>query len=277
MPPSIRFILNDREVETAAPAGLLVLDYLRNSERLTGTKEGCKEGDCGACAILIGELVGEAVRYQPVTSCLVPLAEVHGKHVVTVEGCNLAGLNPVQEAIVEFGGTQCGFCTPGIVVSLHGLLLDSAKGLSLDDVKYALSGHLCRCTGYRSLKDCAAALERHLGGRLQTSGSASRVPALTAAGALPEYFAGIPQRLRALHASSPAPGTKAGLPLYRSPSSAEAPAPASTRSAPTAAGGGQGRPAEGLLLLLTKLESWQRKQATELVKLKSRLLKVPTG
>ena len=150
------------------------------------------------------------MRYQPVTSCLVPLAEVHGKHVVTIEGCNLAGLNPVQEAIVEFGGTQCGFCTPGIVVSLHGLLLDNAKGLSLDDVKYALSGHLCRCTGYRSLKDCAVALERDLGSRLQANGSASRVPALTAAGALPEYFTGIPLRLQALHAASPAPETAVG-------------------------------------------------------------------
>ena len=209
MPPSTRFILNDREVETAAPAGLLVLDFLRICERLTGTKEGCKEGDCGACAILLGELEGDAVRYQPVTSCLVPLAEVHGKHVVTIEGCNLAGLNPVQEAIVEFGGTQCGFCTPGIVVSLHGLLLDHAKGLSLDDVKYALSGHLCRCTGYRSLKDCAATLDRDLGSRLQANGSASRVSALIAAGALPEYFTTIPERLRSLRASSPAPATLA--------------------------------------------------------------------
>ena len=209
MPPSTRFILNDREVETAAPAGLLVLDFVRDSERLTGTKEGCKEGDCGACAILIGELEGDAVRYQPVTSCLVPLAEVHGKHVVTIEGCNRAGLNPVQEAIVEFGGTQCGFCTPGIVVSLHGLLLDNGKGLSLDDVKYALSGHLCRCTGYRSLKDCAATLERDLGSRLQANGSASRVPALTEAGALPRYFTTIPERLRSLRASSPASATLA--------------------------------------------------------------------
>ena len=209
MSPSARFILNDRVVESDAPAGSLVLDFLRHCERLTGTKEGCKEGDCGACAILIGELEGDAVRYQPVTSCLVPLAEVHGTHVVTIEGCNQAGLNPVQEAVVEFGGTQCGFCTPGIVVSLHGLLLDNAKGLSLDDVKYALSGHLCRCTGYRSLKDCAAALERDLGSRLQTNGSASRVPALTAAGALPEYFTSIPERLRVLRAVSRAPAEPA--------------------------------------------------------------------
>ena len=229
MAPRTRFILNDREVETEAPAGLLVLDFLRNCERLTGTKEGCKEGDCGACAILIGELEGAAVRYQPVTSCLVPLAEVHGRHVVTIEGCNLAGLNPVQEAIVEFGGTQCGFCTPGIVVSLHGLLLDNAKGLSLDDVKYALSGHLCRCTGYRSLKDCAATLERDLGSRVRTNGSSSRVPALTAAGALPEYFTTIPRRLRALLTSSPTPATLAAdgtarnatAPRHRRPASDE--------------------------------------------------------
>ena len=236
MAASTRFILNDREVETDAPAGLLVLDYLRDRERLTGTKEGCKEGDCGACAVLIGELEGDTVRYQPVTSCLVPLAEVHGRHVVTIEGCNLAGLNPVQAAIVEFGGTQCGFCTPGIVVSLHGLLLDSAKGLTLDDVKYALSGHLCRCTGYRSLKDCAATLERDLGSRLHASGGASRVPALTAAGALPQYFTKIPERLRALRAApteaaptgpAPAPSTVAA-PQRRPPGSAESAVPPTT-------------------------------------------------
>ena len=167
-----RFILNQDEVETARPAGLLVLDFVRG-EGLTGTKEGCKEGDCGACAILIGELDGDTVRYQPVTSCLVPLAEVHGKHVVTIEGCNLAGLGPVQRAIVEQGATQCGFCTPGIVVSLQGLLLDDSKGLGLEDVKYALSGHLCRCTGYRSLKDCAALLEAELGPALAGTGGSN--------------------------------------------------------------------------------------------------------
>ena len=209
MQPRTRFILNDREVETAAPAGLLLLDYLRAGARLTGTKEGCKEGDCGACAVLIGEPEDGAVRYQPVTSCLVPLAEAHGTHVVTIEGCNPAvGLDPVQRAVVEHGGTQCGFCTPGIVVSLHGLLLDRDKGLSLDDVKYALSGHLCRCTGYRSLKDCAATLEGELGGRLDAHGG-DRVAALAAAGAIPRYFTTIPERLRALREAAPA-GNGAG-------------------------------------------------------------------
>ena len=227
MPASTRFLLNDREVETDAAAGLLMLDFLRDRERLTGTKEGCKEGDCGACVVLIGEHDGDAVRYRPVTSCLVPLAEVHGKHVVTIEGCNLAELNPVQEAIVEFGGTQCGFCTPGIVVSLHGLLLDSAKGISLDDVKYALSGHLCRCTGYRSLKDCAATLERDLGSRLQASGSASRIRALTAAGALPEYFVAIPDRLRSLRV----PNSTGAAASQREADSAEAVSAAWTQGA----------------------------------------------
>ena len=210
MAPSTRFILNDRRVDTAAPAGLLLLDFLRHRKRLTGTKEGCKEGDCGACAVLIGELAGDTVRYQPVTSCLVPLAEVHGRHVVTIEGCNLdAGLTPAQEAVVEHGGTQCGFCTPGIVVSLHGLLLDDSKGLSLEDVKYALSGHLCRCTGYRSLKDCAATLDRRLGSRLNGTVGGDRVAALAAAGAIPEYFTTIPERLRALREEEAAPAADA--------------------------------------------------------------------
>ncbi len=206
MAPSTRFILNDRLVETAAPAGLLLLDFLRISERLTGTKEGCKEGDCGACVVLLGELADDAVHYQPVTSCLVPLAEVHGRHVVTIEGCNLdTGLTPAQEAVVEHGGTQCGFCTPGIVVSLHGLLLDETRGLTVEDVKYALSGHLCRCTGYRSLKDCAATLDRRLGSRLDGTGSGERTSALAAAGAIPGYFTIIPERLRALRDDAPAP------------------------------------------------------------------------
>ena len=210
MAPRIRFILNDRLVESSAPAGLLLLDFLRVSERLTGTKEGCKEGDCGACAVLIGELTGGAVRYQPVTACLVPLAEVHGRHVVTIEGCNLdTGLTPVQEAVVEHGGTQCGFCTPGIVVSLHGLLLDDARGLSLEDVKYALSGHLCRCTGYRSLKDCAETLDRRFGSRLNGTGGADRVAAMVSAGAFPDYFTTIQERLRDLRGESHAPEPEA--------------------------------------------------------------------
>ncbi|MCY4377009.1 MAG: FAD binding domain-containing protein, partial [Spirochaetaceae bacterium] len=116
------------------------------------------------------------------------------------------------------GGTQCGFCTPGIVVSLYGLLLDDAKGLSLEDVKYALSGHLCRCTGYRSLKDCAETLDRRFGSRLNGTGGADgvsganltrRVAVMASAGALPDYFTTIPERLRDLRGESHAPEPEA--------------------------------------------------------------------
>lgn len=133
-----RFLLNDRAVATTEPPGLLVLDYLRRRARLTGTKEGCKEGDCGACAVLVGELDGERVDYQPVTSCLMPLGELQGKHLVTVEGLNLPeALTPVQRAIVDEGATQCGFCTPGIVVSMTGLLMRAGAPLDRDAFKYA--------------------------------------------------------------------------------------------------------------------------------------------
>ncbi|MFU8803701.1 MAG: 2Fe-2S iron-sulfur cluster-binding protein, partial [Bradymonadaceae bacterium] len=93
----IEFWLNDHRVETASSEGLLLLDFLRNNQRLVGTKEGCKEGDCGACTVLVGETDGDKVRYEAVTSCLVPLGEMHGKHVISVEGLNLPArkLNPV--------------------------------------------------------------------------------------------------------------------------------------------------------------------------------------
>ncbi len=188
-----KFILNEKVVETDCPAGMLVLDYLRRQEYMTGTKEGCKEGDCGACTVLVGSLEGESVKYKPVTSCLLPLGEMEGKHLVTVEGLNLAELSPVQKAIVEEGGTQCGFCTPGIVVSMNGLLMDESKAVDLDGIKYALSGHLCRCTGYRSLKNAAALLSDRLEDCLSAD---DRLSSLVTAEALPQYFMEIPAMLR---------------------------------------------------------------------------------
>ncbi len=153
------FILNDHEVITDAHPGLLVLDFIRQKEKLMGTKEGCREGDCGACTVIIGELVNEKVSYKPITSCLMPIGELHGKHLVTIEGLNLDKLSPVQEAIVEEGATQCGFCTPGIVVSLTAGLMGKDSSISQYSVMRALSGHLCRCTGYRSLKACESHLQ----------------------------------------------------------------------------------------------------------------------
>ncbi len=182
--------LNDEEVRTAAPAGTLVLDFVRRAG-LTGTKEGCREGDCGACVVLVGTLQGERVVYRPVTACLMPLGEAHGKHLVTVEGLNVERLSPVQQAIVDEGATQCGFCTPGIVVSLTGYLMQEDTHISSEGVKEALGGHLCRCTGYRSLKASA----RHLQAAV---GAGTGVAALVDREMLPAYFVEMPARLRAI-------------------------------------------------------------------------------
>ncbi|MEM7356336.1 MAG: FAD binding domain-containing protein, partial [Acidobacteriota bacterium] len=191
MTAQIHFLLNDRVVSTHESPGLLVLDYLRHRQRLTGTKEGCKEGDCGACTVLIGELVGDSVRYKPVTSCLMPIGELQSKHLVTIEGLNLPDLTPVQQAIVDEGASQCGFCTPGIVVSLTGLLMQDAASIDRESVKTALSGHLCRCTGYRSLKAAGDLIGDAV--RQRTG-----VDALVDDGRLPAWFRAAPAQLQAL-------------------------------------------------------------------------------
>ena len=183
-----QFILNDWDVITDVHPGSIVLDFLRQNKKLMGTKEGCREGDCGACTVIVGELVNGKMMYNPVTSCLIPLGELHGKHLVTVEGLNLDELSPVQYAIVEEGGTQCGFCTPGIVVSLTASLIDGRSDISQDSVKRALSGHLCRCTGYRSLKACDSYLQESIG-------NVSDLESLIEKGGLPNYFRSIPSRL----------------------------------------------------------------------------------
>src|SRR5436189_5015985 len=121
----IRFILNDIDIATDRPAGMTVLDFVRYHKDLKGTKIGCREGDCGACTVLVGELVGGEVNYRSMTSCLMPLANAAGKHIVTVEGINPTdgSLTPVQHAMLDENGTQCGFCTVGFVVSPKGMFI----------------------------------------------------------------------------------------------------------------------------------------------------------
>ena len=187
----IEFILNNESIATDLSPGLLTLDYLRHHRRLIGTKEGCKEGDCGACVVLIGELIDGVLKYKPVTSCLMPLGELHGKHLVTIEGINLIDLSPVQQAIMDEGATQCGFCTPGIVVSLTGFLMQDDLEINLENIKMALSGHLCRCTGYHSLKNSVSHLQKAVG---QKTG----LNILLEKKFIPDYFATIPERLIAI-------------------------------------------------------------------------------
>ncbi|MEI3851641.1 MULTISPECIES: xanthine dehydrogenase small subunit [Ensifer] len=156
---SISFILNDREVALSdvAPTATL-LDYLRLERRLTGTKEGCAEGDCGACTVLVGRLAGDRLVYEAVNACIRFLGSLQATHVVTVE--HLAGqdgtLHPVQQAMVDFHGSQCGFCTPGFVMSLYGLWLANDDP-SRADIEKALQGNLCRCTGYEPIVRAAEA------------------------------------------------------------------------------------------------------------------------
>jgi xanthine dehydrogenase small subunit len=159
---SIRFILNDRDVALSdlSPTATL-LDFLRLERRLTGTKEGCAEGDCGACTVLVGRLSGEDLIYEGVNACIRFVGSLNATHVVTVE--HLAGrdgtLHPVQQAMVDYHGSQCGFCTPGFIMSLYGLWL-SKDNPGRADIEKALQGNLCRCTGYEPIVKAAEAVAR---------------------------------------------------------------------------------------------------------------------
>ena len=119
-----------------------------------GTKIGCREGDCGACTVLVGELKNNELHYSSMTCCLMPLGNAHNKHIITVEGINMEGLNPIQQAMSDEGATQCGFCTPGFVVSLAGFCL-SRKEATLENAVAAVDGNICRCTGYKSIERAA--------------------------------------------------------------------------------------------------------------------------
>src|SRR5689334_13441890 len=144
----IRFILNEKEIATELAAGMVLLDFIRYHQQLTGTKIGCREGDCGACTVLVGEIVNGELEYESMTSCLLPLGNAQGKHIVTIEGINFPDkLNPVQQAMADCGATQCGFCTPGFVMSLAGFCLSNKKP-SYENAIAAVDGNICRCTGY---------------------------------------------------------------------------------------------------------------------------------
>ncbi|MCK0150142.1 xanthine dehydrogenase small subunit [Marivita sp. S6314] len=159
----IRFILNGTDVSVAdVAASQTLLDFLRLERRLTGTKEGCAEGDCGACTVLVGRLGSAGLVYEPVNACIRFLASVNGCHVVTVE--HLSGpngrLHPVQEAMVDHHGSQCGFCTPGFVMSLYALWMQTPEP-TVGEVETALQGNLCRCTGYEPIIKAAVAVSRY--------------------------------------------------------------------------------------------------------------------
>lgn len=189
----IEFILNDRLIKTTEPAGSTVLDFVRYHKNLTGTKIGCREGDCGACTILVGSMENERLVYQNMTSCLMPLANAQGKHIVTVEGINLEKLSPVQQAMVDTQGTQCGFCTIGFVMSLTGFVMNESAG-SYDEAIKSIDGNICRCTGYKSIERAAKLIIE----RTADKPSGPALNWLAENHFIPGYFTGIAERLSAI-------------------------------------------------------------------------------
>ena len=198
----IKFVLNSQTVETDLPKGATVLDFVRYHKNLKGTKIGCREGDCGACTILVGELCSDSVKYRTQTSCLMPLANARGKHIVTVEGINKQNdeLTAVQQAMVEESGTQCGFCTVGFVMSLTGFSIDGSPK-TCESAISAIDGNICRCTGYKSIERAAAEISRQL-----TDDNPQLSDNLNTAiekNIVPEYFSDIKNRLVELNSNNP--------------------------------------------------------------------------
>ena len=189
----IKFILNNQYIETDLPKGATVLDFARYRKNLKGTKIGCREGDCGACTILVGELIDDSVKYRTQTSCLMPLANANGKHIVTVEGINKTNgeLTEVQQALVDESGTQCGFCTVGFVMSLTNFCIDdSAK--TVDSAISAIDGNICRCTGYKSIERAAERICEKLS---ESSAVADGLSFAIQNKIVPDYFSDINSRL----------------------------------------------------------------------------------
>ena len=151
---SIRFLVNGAPAEVEVPGMRRLLDVLREELGLTGTKEGCGEGECGACSVLLDG--------QVVDSCLVPMAQVDGRIVRTVEGLTLAArerghLDALQEAFLEFGAAQCGICTPGMLMAARAYL-DAGGSPDHEPIRAGIAGNLCRCTGYQKIVEAIAAV-----------------------------------------------------------------------------------------------------------------------
>lgn len=207
----IRFILNEKSVSTDLPPGTVLLDFIRYHQHLMGTKIGCREGDCGACTVLVGELNNNELQYRSMTCCLMPIGNAHGKHIVTIEGINTAAgnlLNPIQQAMSDEGATQCGFCTPGFVMSLAGFCLSNKEANNKNGIA-AIDGNICRCTGYKSIERATSKvvelMKERNGEPVTTFAAKQKV--------VPEYFTTIKTRLQTL-LNGQLPTPDSGLPTH---------------------------------------------------------------
>jgi xanthine dehydrogenase small subunit len=192
----ITFILNNEKVSTGMAGGSPLVDFIRYESGLTGTKIGCREGDCGACTVLMGTPGNGTVAYKSVVSCLTPLGNAHGKHIVTIEGISVGHLSHVQKAIVDHSATQCGYCTPGFVISLTAESL-SRERTTKESAIASVSGNICRCTGYMSIMKAAEAIAD----TLSNKDTSDPVRWLVEHNRLPAYFLTIPGRLSEIMSS----------------------------------------------------------------------------
>jgi len=192
----ITFILNDEKFSTGSAAGSSLLDFIRYEMGLPGTKIGCREGDCGACTVLMGSAEDGTLKYKSIVSCLTPLGNAHGKHIVTVEGLNTGHLSPVQKALVDNSATQCGFCTPGIVMALTAFSLADTNATPETAIA-SVSGNICRCTGYKSIEKAA----KVIADTLKNKNIGDPVSWLVEQKHLPDYFLTIAERLTEIHNS----------------------------------------------------------------------------
>jgi carbon-monoxide dehydrogenase small subunit len=153
---TVKFLLNGQSYEVRVKPWRTLLEMIREDLKLTGTKEGCGHGECGSCTVILGG--------KTVNSCLVPAAEVDGQEIVTIEGLSEGDkLHPIQEAFIEQAGMQCGFCTPGMIISAKALL-DKNPDPNEEEIREALAGNFCRCTGYTKIIEAVGAASKALRG-----------------------------------------------------------------------------------------------------------------
>ena len=158
---SIEFLLNNELITlNDLDTNTTVLEYLRNYKNLKGTKEGCASGDCGACTAVLAVVKDNKLKYKSINTCITLLYTLHSKQLITVEHIESKYLHPVQQSMVDYDGAQCGFCTPGFVMSMYAMHKNKIKPTNQNINKY-LSGNLCRCTGYRPIKDALKNLKKY--------------------------------------------------------------------------------------------------------------------
>ena len=191
----ITFILNNDFVSLKIDPAIVLLDFIRKQKHLTGTKEGCKEGDCGACTVLIGNIINDKLEYHSVNSCLLPLGNVNNTHIVTIEGLSTYNLTHIQTDFINEGASQCGFCTPGFIVSLTGYLINNEL-YEIDKALNSIAGNICRCTGYTSIKRSVSDVLNKIN---SIDGNwLDKISLLIKNNILPNYFSVIAERLKKL-------------------------------------------------------------------------------